>query len=177
MTEDDDDESSESNDNNQQQQQESQSLSSTTGINGSVPYTEKERREMKELIVSLSLESTDHDRRTKLKEIFHEALDRPNDMPKRFSDLFDSVLTQVGDQVQMEAKKKFFERGNSLEKQKDVGEEETKSTEESTTECGRGLKLKSQEELQLWALVDMMVQSKTIVKKHNGELGSKGSFQ
>jgi hypothetical protein len=106
MTEDDNDESSESNDSQQQQQQQQESQSSSsTSTNDNVPYTEKEREEMKELIVSLSLESTDHDRQTKLKEIFHEALDRPNGMPKRFSDLFDLVLTKVGDQVQMEAKK------------------------------------------------------------------------
>jgi hypothetical protein len=29
---------------------------------------------------------------------------------------------------------------------------------------------------QLWALVDMMVQSKTIIKRKKGELGSQGSF-
>jgi hypothetical protein len=35
---------------------------------------------------------------------------------------------------------------------------------------------KSETELQLWALIDMLVQSKTIVKKAAGELGSEGKF-
>jgi hypothetical protein len=37
--------------------------------------------------------------------------------------------------------------------------------------------LKSEEELQLWALIDMMVQSKTRVKMYMGTLGSKGEFR
>ena len=48
--------------------------------------------------------------------------------------------------------------------------------DELSTEDGE-LRMKSPDELQLWALVDMMVQSKTIVKRRNGELGSKGTFQ
>ena len=39
------------------------------------------------------------------------------------------------------------------------------------------MRVKSQEELQLWALIDMMVQSKTRVKLHMGSLGSKGEFR
>jgi len=41
----------------------------------------------------------------------------------------------------------------------------------------RVARVKSQEELQLWALIDMMVQSKTRVKLHMGSLGSKGEFR
>jgi hypothetical protein len=133
-------------------------------------YSEQEIAEMKDLIVSLSMEKTDHDRRTRVKEVFVEALARPNGMPQRFSDLFDLVLTQVGDQVQMKAKMKFFEQKQSDE------DDETNEDGELALEDGE-LRIKSPEELQLWALVDMMVQSKTIVKKRNGELGSKGTFQ
>jgi len=141
-------------------------------------YSDKEVEEMRDLIVSLSLESNDHERRTRVRDVFHEALARPNGMPKRFSDLFDTVLTQVGDQVQMEAKKKFFEDSAAAETpSEDEVEVEEEPVLSSEGEQEGELRLKSPEELQLWALVDMMVQSKTIVKKQNGELGSRGAFQ
>jgi hypothetical protein len=137
-------------------------------------YTEKEIQEMTDLIVSLSLEATDHDRRMRVKDVFVEALARPNGMPQRFCDLFDNTLTQVGDQVQTNAKKKFFEQ------QQQQFQNDDRSDNDADVELpikDGELRLKSPEELQLWALVDMMVQSKTIVKKRNGELGSKGTFR
>lgn len=143
-----------------------------------VEYSDEEVKEMRELIFSLSQEPTDHDRRTRLKEVFHEALDRPNGMPKRFTDLFGMLLTKIGEEVQMEAKKKYFE---AQEKQS-VEEESSDDTDDKVSnddqeEIPKTERTKTKEELQLWALVDMMVQSKTIVKKANGELGSKGTFQ
>jgi hypothetical protein len=138
-------------------------------------YTEKEIKEMTNLIVSLSLEATDHDRRMRVKEVFVEVLARPNGMPQRFCNLFDSTLTKVGDQVQTYAKKKFFEQQQQEEVQNDDWTEKDAVIEVSNGDGEQ--RLKSPEELQLWALVDMMVQSKTIVKKRNGELGSKGAFR
>jgi len=130
-------------------------------------YSEKEITDMKDLILSLSLEPTDDSRRSRLIDVFQEALERPNGMPKRFSNLFDKVLIQVGDQVQTEAKRKFFEK-----KANEVPEEAPPDGDgdEATRE-------KTPDELQLWALVDMMVQSKTIVKQASGDLGSHGTFQ
>jgi hypothetical protein len=131
-------------------------------------FTDAELAEMKDLILSLSLETTDHDRRSRVQQVFVEALEqRPHGMlpPDKFAALFDKALTQVGDEVQMEAKRKLLR-----EQQRDDDDVE------SAVEEGE-LRLKSPEELQLWALVDMMVQSKTIVKKRNGQLGSKGTFQ
>ena len=157
-------------------------LYSIVGDDG-VEYEEQEITEMRELILSLSKEPTDHDRRMRLKAVFHEALDRPNGMPKRFTDLFGILLTQIGEEVQMAAKKAFFEAQEDAEQggtsstdddEPTSKQEEQGSEEEMEQQTER---VKSQEELQLWALVDMMVQSKTIVKKANGELGSKGSFQ
>ena len=137
---------------------------------------------MKDLILSLSMEPTDTDRRTRVKDVFEEALARPNGMPKRFSDLFDAVLAEVGDEIQREAKRKFFEAqeaNQTEEKEVAPSDEESASDDDSGGNKDKGgeLKLKTPEELQLWALVDMMVQSKTIVKTANGELGSKGNFQ
>ena len=146
-------------------------------------YSEAEMLDMTELITSLSLEPTDHDRRTRVKDIFQEALGRPNGSPERFTDLFDKTLIQFGEKVQNEAKKKYFEDQEKAALAR--GPEETvldgggsesiaAPTEDSPTPV---IREKTPEELQLWALVDMMVQSKTIVKKHSGKLGSKGSFQ
>ena len=108
---------------------------------------------MKELIVSLSLEPTDESRRERLAGLFDDALARPNGHPKRFAELFDKTLIEVGDRVRKEA----------LEK---LDQEPTIPADGS----------KTREELQVWALVDMMVQSKTLVKKANRELGNGGTF-
>lgn len=143
-------------------------------------YSETEVQEMKYLILSLSIESTDHDRRTRVKEIFHEALGRPNGGPKRFTELFDKVLIEVGDEVQNEAKKKQFsdqaaaQSSDSGYTKSDAATDESEEVVDNQEPITRE---KSPEELQLWALVDMMVQTKTIVKKENGDLGSKGAFQ
>ena len=130
---------------------------------------------MEDLIISLSFEHTDTDRRKRVNDVFQEAFSRPNGMPKRFTDLFDKVLIEIGDKVQADAKKKFFEDQASQSK-----EVESSSSEDTVAEDAPLVpeeRTKSPEELRLWALVDMMVQTKTIVKKHNGDLGSKGTFQ
>jgi hypothetical protein len=159
--------------------------SSSSSFEDQNDYSEAEMLDMTELISSLSLEPTDHDRRTRVKDIFQEALGRPNGSPKRFTDLFDKTLIQFGEKVQNEAKKKYFEDQEKAAVARGAEESEVvldgsgsesiaDTAEDSSTPVVRE---KTPEELQLWALVDMMVQTKTIVKKHSGELGSKGSFQ
>lgn len=128
------------------------------------PWDEKEVKEMEDLILSLSLEPTDESRRERVKSIFQTELAKPNGAPKHFSDLFDFTLVIVGDRVKAEAQENA-ERLQSMETT------ETVSDEKSTTSQG------FPEQRQLWSLVDMMVQSKTIVKRASGDLGSKGSFQ
>jgi hypothetical protein len=146
-------------------------------------YSESEMSEMRDLIISLSLEPTDHDRRSRVQQIFHETLEtQEKDSASRFCDLFDMVLIQVGDQVQMEAKKSFFENSVATQGDEDKDKEilvggDNDDGDGPRTEADEGSRVKSKEELQLWGLIDMMVQSKTIVKRHNGELGSKGAFQ
>ena len=160
--------------------------SSSSSFEDQNDYSEAERLDMTELIRSLSLEPTDHDRRTRVKDIFQEALGRPNGSPKRFTDLFDKTLIQFGEKVQNEAKKKYFEdqekaaiAGGVAEQETVLGDGVSESTKAATTDDSPTpvIREKTPEELQLWALVDMMVQSKTIVKKSSGELGSKGTFQ
>lgn len=114
---------------------------------------EQELTDMEELIISLSLEPTDESRRERLAGLFQEVLTKPNGDPKRFSDLFDRTLIEVGDRVRKEALEKLEQKQNN-----------------------EGVEGKTAEELQVWALVDMMVQSKTMVKRANGELGNGGTF-
>lgn len=136
------------------------------------PNTE-DYEEMRNLILSLSKAPTDEDRRTRLASIFEEALARPNGQPKQFADLFDQALTEVGNEVQTEAKTKFARKEKEISKSESM-KDSSNSPESYELDVER---VKSEEELQLWALVDMMVQSKTIVKKASGELGSKGTFR
>lgn len=154
-------------------------LASATDGSESSENSEAEVQKMKDLILSLSLEPTDHDRRMRLKDLFHEQLDRPNGTPNRFTDLFDQTLIVLGDELQAEAKKKFFKdqaAAQDKEGEDKEGEDEKAELVEPNEDYPKPRE-KTPEELRLWALVDMMVQSKTIVKKINGELGSKGNFQ
>lgn len=126
---------------------------------------------MDALILSLSLEPTDTSRRQRLASVFAVELSKTASR-RRFADLFDQVLAIVGDRVQLEAKKKA-----ALERQTQ-DESDDEEVEESDDDSGDFMSMgKSPEERQLWALVDMMVQSKTLAKKAFGELGNKGTLQ
>jgi hypothetical protein len=118
--------------------------------------------EMEALVVSLSREATDEARRNRVAAVFSEALSAINDPSgiesggsggASFSALFDQVLIAVGDRVKKEMEAQ--QMGSSPPPSEEKG---------------------SSTSYQLWALVDMMVQSKTIVKKARGELGKEGSF-
>ena len=56
-------------------------------------YTPAEVTKMQDVIVSLSAESNDEARRARLQQIMEVALAGPNGGPKRFTVLFDRVLT------------------------------------------------------------------------------------
>ncbi|KAL7453969.1 hypothetical protein ACHAWC_005593 [Mediolabrus comicus] len=101
----------------------------------------------------------------------------------RFAQLFQYSLDNVGELVQSAAREKA-ELLNSSNDSNDgdngsssrTEEADAKQQEESSTSTTEG-RVKSEEELQLWALIDMMVQSKTMVKMYMGSLGSKGVFR
>ena len=127
-------------------------------------FTTDEVKAMDDLIISLSMEPTDEIRRKRAAQIFETELSKPNGAPKRFTDLFDAVLMVVGDRVQMEAQKRALEAGPP-------------TPEEAEEEVTRvNFMERSADERQLWALVDLMVQTKTLVKKASGTLGNNGSF-
>ena len=98
----------------------------------------------------------------------------------RFAELFQYSLDNVGELVQCAAREKAellnnSDNSNNDENGSSSSIEEANQEENSTsTEVSR---VKSEEELQLWALIDMMVQSKTMVKMYMGSLGSKGVFR
>jgi hypothetical protein len=126
--------------------------------------------------VTLSMESNDEKRREKLSGILEKELKLTtgNDTPElnaevpRFAKLFQLSLDNVGERVQTAAREKAMERQEA---------ETSSETDETQDEKDTVERVKSEEELQLWALIDIMVQSKTAVKLHMGSLGSKGSFR
>jgi hypothetical protein len=148
-------------------------LSSIDPLN-SYEFTDAEVSEMESLILTLSKISADDSRRGRVAAIFeetfatdssHESISNQQLDAKRFCHLFDKVLIRVGDQVQQQA-------AAAKPLPSDVGA----ITSDDDSSGASGERTKTKEELQLWALVDMMVQSKTIIKRASGELGKDGVF-
>ena len=98
---------------------------------------------MEELIVSLSREPTDDKRRKRMEDIF-------GTYNEAFCNGFEQALIKVGDRVRSEA----AEEAVSVQ-QKEMPE----LLQEQKTET----------QFQLWALVDMMVQSKILIRRSKGE--------
>lgn len=120
-------------------------------------FTAGEVDSMNNLIVSLSKERDDDTRRSKLKGILDEELSKQEPHSIDFTTLFQRSLNEVGERVQNSAREAAAARVQG-------GEPEEQS-------------VKTDEELELWALIDMMVQSKTQFKKAEGSLGSTGEFR
>jgi hypothetical protein len=150
---------------------------------------------MEELILSLSKEPTDESRRARVVAVFAEALAKPNGAPVRSSQLFDQTVIAVGDRVRSLALEKALLNNSAASascscgslKKNDMNADDSASTSTSgsmdSSQAGpmpaSGDYMSgrtSDDEKQVWALVDMMIQSKTIVKKASGELGSSGNF-
>lgn len=153
---------------------------------------------MENLIVSFSQISDDTMRREKLTSLFDVELaaataaamkddtvllrvgdggDTTSEIP-RFAKLFQTALDTIGERVQASAREVASalatNDGDAIATSDDDAIKEGGS---DNVESQRQTKEKSQEELQLWALIDMMVQSKTRVKLHMRKLGSKGEFR
>eukprot|EP00978_Attheya_sp_CCMP212_P019608 scaffold55228_cov62-Attheya_sp.AAC.1 len=129
---------------------------------------------MEDLILSLSVEPSDESRRGRLVSIFEMELSKENGA-QEFADQFGLALNVVGARVQDDA------RGKALKKREEaeaLGEEplEPEPLENKSSDVPIAMG-HTAEEQQLWALIDMMIQSKTIVKKTFGDLGTKGQFQ
>ena len=150
-------------------------------------FTKEEIEDMNKVILSLSKETEDEKRRERLAGIFDSefAYDKnageevDADIPPRFAQLFQTSLDIVGQEIQTaarEAAEKQLQQDQWREQDTDDIEKDL-FKEIEATEKKRVERVKSLEELQLWALIDMMIQSKTRVKKYMGSLGSKGEFR
>eukprot|EP00527_Entomoneis_sp_CCMP2396_P000463 CAMPEP_0198145122 /NCGR_PEP_ID=MMETSP1443-20131203/21056_1 /TAXON_ID=186043 /ORGANISM="Entomoneis sp., Strain CCMP2396" /LENGTH=187 /DNA_ID=CAMNT_0043808653 /DNA_START=87 /DNA_END=650 /DNA_ORIENTATION=+ len=128
------------------------------GVDESVDQQQVLIDEMKQFIESLSLEEDDQSRRDRLTSTFSEKF---NDLV--FCDLFDQQLIVLGDEAKMRAAER-------AEKQLKQQQEQAVTASPSSDDEASTTRDKSPEEKQLWALVDMMIQSKTMVKKFKEQL-------
>jgi len=151
--------------------------SPSSPTNQSPEFTSDEIEDMNQLILSLSKESDDAIRREKLDGILDKELSEDESLSNtkcapKFAKLFQYSLDTVGQEIQTAAR--------ILADQQMKEEQESLDSLETDIDEDRGevkKRVKSKEELQLWALIDMMVQSKTRVARHTGQLGSKGEFR
>ena len=125
---------------------------------------------MEQLILSVAAEPTDESRRDRLQAVFLQELAKPNAASSRFSHLFDQTLIVVGDRVKLQAQQKALQ----LQQEDKTAQDEFE--DDALEDITPAKAVKTEEEQQLWALIDMMVQSKTIVKRESGELGNNGTF-
>jgi len=115
-------------------------------------YNEESDVEIEEIILALSKEQDDDARRERLKKMFDEKIQSDKNQAAQFSSKFNQVLIAVGDRMKLQA---VSEAQHAKQNDRDSEEQQQKADRSDT-------------ELQLWALVDMMVQSKTIIKKALG---------
>ena len=148
--------------------------------------------DMDQLILSLSKESDDDKRRERLAGTLDKELaDASNDASvnddsdesvidaeiPRFAKLFQISLDNIGEKVQTDARAKALEQQQQQQNLDNGDDADDTKIESEGGDIIPERRVKSPEELQLWALIDMMIQSKTRVKLHMGSLGSKGEFR
>lgn len=111
--------------------------------------TSSEIKEVKDIILSVSKEEDDEKRRSNLSSLLNTKISEGD---QQFLQIWDKAIIQLGEELQAEARKKAIE---------------TQTTQTESNDANNKVKemKKSKEEIQLWALVDMMVQSKTLIKK------------
>jgi len=111
---------------------------------------------MRNLILSISQETDDGKRRSTIAELMKEktSLDDVAEAAK-FVHLWDTTLIQVGGDFQNEARARALRMPPAPVVEADGGDEDKPAEPRE----------KSKDELQLWALIDMMIQSKTLIKK------------
>ena len=120
---------------------------------------EGELLEIKKKILSLSLEQDDEKRRSTISSIINEKISQED---SQFLQIWDKTLIQVGSELQDEARRLAMIESESDEE----GNKENTVSDGTTTDVGeQETANKSKEELQLWATIDMMIQSKTLIKK------------
>ena len=138
------------------------------------PFSIQESTEMQQLIVSLSLEPSDQVRRDRLSMLFQKEFSNPDyEISKKFAVLFDQTLIEMGTIIQESAKAQAMTK---LKREQDMGETSSTANSSNGTEDYMSLN-RSIEERQLWAMVDMMVQSKILATRKIQQLGAENEFQ
>lgn len=159
-----------------------------------IEYNLNEIHDVETLIITLANEQNDQIRRDKVQEIF--TIELSKQYPQHFTNLFNAVLIDIGDKVRQEALQELEKRNNNNNQStnNNISNDDipTKENEDDNTVDGSDFLTKRRQESisttvplnnntsgqqgQVWALIDMMVQSKTIIKKSNGQLGREGTF-
>lgn len=122
-------------------------------------FDSSQRDEVTSLIMRLSEEENDEVRRSNLSSLLRERLNQENSIEAaRFALLWDTTIIEIGSKVQEEARKKAEETAASQSK------EELINSDPEVSSNLDGTRIKSAEELKLWAMIDMMIQSKHIIK-------------
>jgi hypothetical protein len=123
-------------------------------------FDSSNRDEVTSLIMDLSKETNDEIRREKLSSLLKERLNQEDSVEAaKFALLWDKIVIEIGSKVQEEARAKAEESAISQS-----GEKNVNSDPEVTSDHNDSTGVKSGEELKLWAMIDMMIQSKHIIK-------------
>jgi len=140
--------------------------------NASIECSESEANEIKELIHSLSLETDDETRRGKLASLLEEKLKQEDENNSaKFAHLWDTTLIQMGEEIQNQARADAEKKSLTQDDDSGVANSGKKYADEQSlpqdddSGVSNGGKKKSAKELQLWAMVDMMIQSKSVIRK------------
>ena len=148
---------------------------------------------MRDLIASLSAEPTDEARRGRLAALMEEGLAAGGSEDGGggglgFVALFEETLQSVGREVQDAARLNALRR-QERDQQRQRQRQRHRVEDDADADGGGGgggpdgavaggqqSTEKSEEEQQLWSLIDMMVQSKTAIKRAAGELGKNSTL-
>lgn len=141
----------------------SDDVNSREGDDAPIVFTRSEINEMETLIVSLSREADDITRRKRLADMLDVELAADASNAESFTNLFQLSLENIGERVQATARELALEKQQQEELQlADIYHADNAGNPIEDDVVVR--REKSEEELQLWALIDMMVQSKTRIK-------------
>jgi len=104
------------------------------------------------LLDGIEYRNNDEARRQRLRDVFQE---KHAEQSQQFFTIFQASLTRIGDEVQQQAR----EAARLKE------EDEISIPSPSPSEKSSPIPIPREEDRRLWAMVDMLVQSKTIVKQ------------
>lgn len=119
---------------------------------------------IRELILSISLESDDEKRRKRLSDTLEQNINQEKDViaAAQFAHLWDVNIIKIGQEIQNEARMEAENKAAALAGEEEKDDDGSRNMSNSSDDTNNE---KSMKEKQLWSMVDMMVQSKTLIKK------------